>query len=612
MSFVRTVLGYQRLYRRLMGAKLYLLVVVMLVASLAEGVGVLMFLPLLDEIETVESNSDALIAFLGGLLGLFGVRLTFNSVLGAILIMVSAVAALAIGRERLIAVMSGELTRKLRRSLLQSYGDSDYRHYLEKDTGYLTNVVTREAELYSASFVHYAATGTSALMLMTYAVVSLLIDWQISISALIIGALVVNRMKFLIVLSRRYSIAQSEQNALFQQEVIQFVQHMKYLKATNAIVRFAPRVWGRVDAITRLFVKQSFIGGIMRSVSEPIAAILVLAILFLLVSVLERSLAGTLVLVLVYYRVMQKLLMVTGGWQKFNNTVGSIRMVNGTLDEMAAHREHRGPRSVEGFTDAIELRDVSFAFGATPVLEHVNITIRKNTSVGIVGESGAGKSTLVDLVTGLLSPDSGQVLLDGVDYTELDLPSWRSSIGYVTQENVVFNDSLRNNISSWMPLDGADGEARLREAASTAYLSDVIEASEQGFDGFVGDRGVKLSGGQRQRLAIARELFKRPELLILDEATSALDVETEEQVRERVQRLHGTVTLIVIAHRMSTIKSCDYVYVLDHGRLVEEGAYDTLMGDSASVLHRLATAGMPAGRDDGQRGSGVADGAEGT
>ena len=194
--------------------------------------------------------------------------------------------------------------------------------------------------------------------------------------------------------------------------------------------------------------------------------------------------------------------------------------------------------------------------------------------VAFVGASGAGKSTLVTMLTGLLRPSSGRIAIGGVSYDKIDHRELREGIGYVTQESVIFNDTVHNNISLWS--SDADSRNRVIATARAAGASDFIEALPDGYDSLLGDNGINISGGQRQRISIARELYKDASLLIFDEATSALDTESELEVQNSIDTLRGDKTIILIAHRLSTVKNCDMIFVLKEGRVVEQGDYDHL------------------------------------
>lgn len=224
-----------------------------------------------------------------------------------------------------------------------------------------------------------------------------------------------------------------------------------------------------------------------------------------------------------------------------------------------------------GFARNISLAGVTFQYPGAPkpVIDDFSLEIPRGRSIGIVGTTGSGKSTLVDLILGLHRPQSGRLLVDGVELTDDKLQAWRAKIGYVPQDIFLLDDTLEANIAFGIPAEEIDGE-RLRKAARGAQILDFIEKElPQGFATEVGERGVRLSGGQRQRIGLARALYHEPEILILDEATSALDNETEAAVMKTINALHGNLTLIIIAHRLSTIEGCDEVVRLQSSQQSE-------------------------------------------
>jgi ABC-type multidrug transport system fused ATPase/permease subunit len=236
--------------------------------------------------------------------------------------------------------------------------------------------------------------------------------------------------------------------------------------------------------------------------------------------------------------------------------------------------------SCPALSKQIEVNDVTFRYkrSTSDVLSNVSFSVSKGTSIGIVGASGAGKSTLVDLILGLLQPQSGSVQIDGFDIKD-DPPGWRRQIGYVPQTIYLTDDSIAMNVAFGVSPEDVNPEA-VHNSLRAAMLSEFVDSLPNGIETVVGERGVRLSGGQRQRLGIARALYRNPSVLVLDEATSSLDTETERGVMEAVESLHGTKTIIVIAHRLSTIRYCDMVYRFEKGRLVAQGTYEQVIGDS--------------------------------
>lgn len=232
------------------------------------------------------------------------------------------------------------------------------------------------------------------------------------------------------------------------------------------------------------------------------------------------------------------------------------------------------------FQQSIEFQDVGFQYpgGERPALESIELSIPRGAAVAFVGSTGAGKSTLADVLLGLLSPDHGTIRVDGRDIRE-NLRGWQASIGYIPQSLYLIDDTLRRNIAFGLE-DAEIDEERVAKAARIAQLEEMLADLPEGLDTVVGDRGVRLSGGQRQRVCIARALYHDPSVLILDEATSALDNRTEQHIVDELEAHRGDRTLIVIAHRLSTVRHCDRLYLLSHGRIVAAGTYEELLDNS--------------------------------
>ena len=229
------------------------------------------------------------------------------------------------------------------------------------------------------------------------------------------------------------------------------------------------------------------------------------------------------------------------------------------------------------FKKVIEVCNTSFKYESAAVqsLSQASLVIRNGEAVGLIGPSGSGKSTLVDILLGLLKPIEGEVLIDNKNITS-NLRGWQKSLGYVPQSIFLLDDTLRANIAFGCCKNEID-EVAVREALKSAQLEDFVASLPEGLDTVVGERGVRLSGGQRQRIGIARALYHRPSVLVLDEATSSLDTETEHEVMKAVQALQGDKTVIIVAHRLSTVEYCDRLYRLDAGRIVDEGTFDEVM-----------------------------------
>lgn len=277
------------------------------------------------------------------------------------------------------------------------------------------------------------------------------------------------------------------------------------------------------------------------------------------------------------FRLMPSANRVIGAIQSLRYNLPVIETLHSELSGIEAETS-LGERKPFPFNTALTLEGLSFRYpsSATFALRNISLSIPRGTSVGFIGGSGAGKSTLVDIVLGLLPSSSGSVKVDGCDI-QTNLRGWQDQIGYVPQTIYLTDDSIRRNIAFGLPSDQID-DAAVWRAISAARLESFVGQLPQGLETFVGERGIRLSGGQRQRIGIARALYHQPPVLVLDEATSSLDTDTESEVMDAVRALQGDKTVLIVAHRLSTIEHCDRLFCLDQGRVVEEGETATVLG----------------------------------
>ncbi len=273
---------------------------------------------------------------------------------------------------------------------------------------------------------------------------------------------------------------------------------------------------------------------------------------------------------------------------KIQKGLASVERINQVLDAEEKITDPRNPVDHGSFENEVGFENVSFKYGNETVLSNINLNIKKGETVALVGPSGGGKSTLANLVPRFYDVESGAIKIDGVDVRDISLTQLRGMFGVVTQESILFNDTIANNILMSKP-DASQEE--LRKAAEVANALEFIEKLPDGFETNVGDSGNKLSGGQKQRISIARAILKNPPFLILDEATSALDTESERLVQDAINKLMENRTALVIAHRLSTIRHANKIVVLEGGKIVEEGNHEKLMENSGvyKKLHNLQT-----------------------
>jgi subfamily B ATP-binding cassette protein MsbA len=278
--------------------------------------------------------------------------------------------------------------------------------------------------------------------------------------------------------------------------------------------------------------------------------------------------------ILIFSQVIQPLKTLSAASYNIRKGAASVDRIEELISEDIGIKQIENPIILNEFKDCIELRNVSFAYRNKTILENINLKIEKGKTIALVGSSGAGKSTLVDLIPRFHDAISGEILIDGINIKNYTLKSLRSQLGIVTQEPILFNDTIANNISLGMETPSQD---LIINAAKVANAESFILQKQDKYQTNIGERGNKLSGGERQRITIARAVLKNPPVLILDEATSSLDTESEKLVQDAINNLMSNRTSIVIAHRLSTIRNADEIIVMQKGKIVERGDHNTLL-----------------------------------
>ena len=278
-------------------------------------------------------------------------------------------------------------------------------------------------------------------------------------------------------------------------------------------------------------------------------------------------------------------------WNNFLQVSGSLDSMTEFTKELKSNQEKLGKTKFERLEDGIELQNVSLSYGKTRVVKEISFEIPKSAEIAIVGESGSGKTSIVNMIAGLIPSDDGQVLIDGVPVDELQIAAYQKRIGYISQDPVIFNDTVFNNVTFWDSPTPENLE-KFRSACERAAIYSFINTLEDKELEMLGNNGLNLSGGQKQRISIARELYKEIDILILDEATSALDSETEKEIQVNLEQLKGHYTIIVIAHRLSTVKNADNIIFLNKGEKVAMGNFETLLKSNPNFKRMVQLQGV--------------------
>ena len=585
---------YLRIFVSFIGARIYLVFALALLAALAEGVGIVMLIPLLHSFDGggigEESSVGAAVRSALDWVGLGDSTLAILLVIAAFMMLKGGILFLAYGYK---AYLNAQLMRELKRRLYENYSLMRLEYYNSRSTGYFVNIINTQINGFLRTFQAMLQLGKDFVMTVVYFGVALIVAWRFGLMAIASGLVILVVFRKLNIYVRTLSRRHSEEDGVLAKLLIQSLQSFKYLTSTGQQARLKTGIMASIRRLTRQTVRMDVAEAFMQAVRDPLIIVMILMIITAQLIWLNQPLAPILVSILLFYRGLSSTLALQKAWLRALSTMGSVEMVQNEFATQAQEREPDGFLEVGPLGQGIQLQDVYFSYDESKgdVLKGVTLKIEANTSIAIVGESGSGKSTLVDLLTLMLKPTRGRIVVDGIPAEAIRLSSWREQIGYVSQETIIFDDTIANNICLWQGDIHRDPVffERVRAAARQAHIDHVIEALPDGYNTMVGDRGVRLSGGQRQRLFVARELFKRPSLLILDEATSALDSESENAIQESIDALKGRMTVVIIAHRLATIRNVDKVCVMHNGELVEEGGYSELREERQSRFARLVS-----------------------
>ena len=418
------------------------------------------------------------------------------------------------------------------------------------------------------------------IMILVYLITLFTISWQLTLFVLVllpIAGLLIGRIGRSL---KRASSKGQEQNAEILTQIDETLGGLRVVKAFNAEGKLTDRFLNLINATRATFNRINRRYYLAHPVSEFFGTALIAILLWfggtLILGDYSSIDAATFIYYLViFYSIIGPAKDLSKATYGIRRGMASLERIDKILKVESTIRNIDNPVKISDFQSVIRYEDVSFSYQADrPVLQHINLDIRKGQTIALVGQSGSGKTTLADLLPRFYDPTAGRITIDGVDIKNLKTFDLRALMGNVNQEAILFNDTFYNNIT--FGVESATME-EVRQAARIANADDFIMATPDQYQTTIGDRGSRLSGGQRQRISIARAILKNPPILILDEATSALDTESEKLVQEALENLMKDRTTLVVAHRLSTIRNADLICVLHEGQIVEQGTHDQLM-----------------------------------
>ena len=484
------------------------------------------------------------------------------------------------------AEVTSEIISNSRLSLLQDITSMDYKGFTKTDSGTIQNISTLEVNRLQNALQHYLNTLQYVVMAVIYIILSIFADWSFALMILVSSFILLFFYNKLIKYFKKLSSTISKKGNKYHSYLTQLLHHYKYLKTTETVNYYNKRIVSEIKETEILSLKFWRINAITNSIREPMILLIVGAVI-----TIQYIMSGSVTTYIIYslllfYRTLNYIILAQNNRQNFHQYSGSIDNIVTTQSSIRSYGEVYNENPEIVFNDQIQLIDLSLDLDGRNILSGINLIIKKNTTTALIGPSGAGKSTLASVISGLFKPDSGIITLDKTPYNKFDIRSLRKKIGYVSQDYVVFNDSFFNNVTMWAEKT-TENSNRFSSVIFMAGLKETINGHSDKENTMLGDSGVLLSGGQKQRLSIARELFRGTEIIIFDEATSSLDSQTEAVIQQNIAKLAGHVTIIIIAHRFSTIKSADQIVLIDRGKIDASGTFNELMSGSTKFREML-------------------------
>lgn len=562
-----------------LGNKIFIAFFLSIAVSVLDGLGLTMFFPLLQ----VVGNGGAVNAEEMGQLGVviealesIGITLTVLTVLITMIVFFILKGIANYGQRVYQTVLQQSFVREIRLNLLALLNSMAFKSFVTSDVGRIQNTMTGEVQKVNLAFITYLAAFQQGMMVLVYISFAFFADPQFAILVSIGGVLTNFLYRVIYTRTKTASRALTRHDSIFQGEVIQHIAHFKYLKATGYVHDYGSRLKKSIYQIEGHRKKIGVYNAIALAVREPMLVVIIAMVIFIQIHYLDGAMGAIIISLLFFYRGLNALMGLQESWNVFMANAGALENVQDFQKELSAANEKDGEVLYSGFKKGIKVQDADFYYGEHQILKDINLVIPKNTSVAFVGESGSGKTTLVSMLAGLLTASEGSVYVDDLKISDIQKHSYQKKIGFVSQDAVIFNDTIFNNVTFWAA-PSEENLQRFHRALEQAAIADFVMGLPEGKETELGNNGINLSGGQKQRISIARELYKEIDLLILDEATSALDSETEKEIQTSIDTLQGHYTILIIAHRLSTVRNVDQIVFMDQGKVVDVDNFENLV-----------------------------------
>ena len=574
-------LNYVKTLAKSMPYKVFITLLLMIFLALTIGFELILLLPILQlvGVNVAGGSTGKLVNFFSDCFKFIGIQPTLGVVLACYVGIVSLHILLNRLQTNLTSTIQIDFITKLSQDLYKAILKTDWLFFSRKKASDFTHALTNELERVDSLTHLFLSLAADSIVLFIYVFLAFQLSFPLTLFVFTGGVLLLIILKGKSERARQIGEEFSKITCSQYSSLIEYMAGMKTTKSYNAEERSANLFSKITNKAAQAYVNSACNFSQAKSWFDIGSIVILSFALYLSFKVLLLSATGVILLIYIYSRIMPKISSMLQNYQLLVSMLPAFdTIINMKLQCEENTDNNKSNSTIIELNKYIRLENVSFSYNERDrkLFNDLNLSIQAFKTTAIVGLSGSGKTTIADLITGLLLPTDGTVLIDNYSLTPDKIKSWREKIGYVAQDTFLFHDTIKENLL-WACPDASDED--LNRALKLAACEEFVSLLPKRMETVIGDRGALLSGGERQRLALARALLRRPRLLILDEATNSLDSENEQKIQSAIEELKGQITILVITHRLTMVKNADIIYVLEKGQIKEQGNWDTLINN---------------------------------
>jgi len=475
---------------------------------------------------------------------------------------------------------------KTRVELFKLTAEANWQYLLKQKLGHLETILVTNVQFGSYLLQYISNSLMIMASLIIFLLVAINISWFITLITLVLGGLIFLVFKPFLYKIRNLAREKEKINRQTAHHINENILGMKTIKAMSAGGSIIDQAKEYFKKLRELVIKTSFLSIISDALIQPIGLIFVFIIFAVSYKTSAFNFAALAAILYLIQRIFTYAQQLQLNFYAMTNAASYVDKMLEYRNAVIKNKEIDDGAGNFKFDSSLKFNNVGFYYdNGKNILNNISFTIKKGEMVGLIGPSGGGKTTIVDIILRLFNPTKGEVLLDGKNINEINLHKWRRNIGYVSQDIFIKNDTIANNIKFY---NNSISNAEVEKAAKMANIHRFIQSCPEKYETVIGERGLFISAGQRQRIVIARILARQPKILVLDEATSALDNESEVQIQQVIENLKNKVTVLLIAHRLSTVKNCTKLFILQNGVIKEQGSPEKLLADEKSYFYKVS------------------------